>query len=303
MRVCFRGGMRILRSLLFSAVLALGQMVLGVHAVPIPDEVCGGGFAIGVQAYSFRQYSVLEAIERTAKTGARVVEFYDGQRLAPGEEGVFGHNSSPADIKRVKQALAKHGIRAVNYGVVPIPNKEPAARKIFDFARTMGLYAITTESDGSIELIEKLVKEYDIRVGFHNHPRQGRNKNYKVWDPKYILSLVKDRDPRIGAAADIGHWTTDRLDVVASLKLLEGRLVSLHIKDRKVVGHPVKNVPVGSGVIAIDAVLDELQRQGFQGNISIEYEDKWADNVPEITQSVAFLRGHDTRKAVQASGK
>lgn len=285
--------------MLLLGVLALGH-VPPARTAPIPEASRQGGFAIGIQAYSFRQYSALEAIERAAKTGAKVIEFYDGQRLAPGEKAVFGHHSSLADIARVKEALAKHGIRAVNYGVVPISKKEADARKVFEFAKAMELYAITTESDGSIDLIEKLVKEYDIRVGFHNHPRQGRNKNYKVWEPQYILSLVKDCDPRIGAAADVGHWTTDKLDVVASLKLLEGRLVSLHIKDREVAGRPVKNVPVGSGVIAIDAVLDELQRQGFVGNLSIEYEDKWENNVPEITQSVAFLRGHRARKEARA---
>ena len=56
--------------------------------------------------------------------------------------------------------------------------------------------------DGKLLATEKLVKEYDIRVGIHNHPRQPNNPNYKVWDPNYILSLVKDRDARLGAAAD-----------------------------------------------------------------------------------------------------
>jgi hypothetical protein len=50
-------------------------------------------------------------------------------------------------------------------------------------------------------LIEKLVKEYDIRVGFHNHPRRPDNPNYRVWDPQYILSILKDRDSRLGSCA------------------------------------------------------------------------------------------------------
>ena len=59
------------------------------------------------------------------------------------------------------------------------------------------------------------MKEYDIRIGIHNHPRRPDDANYKVWDPKYVLSVVKDRDPRIGSTSDIGHW--DVIDMASVL--------------------------------------------------------------------------------------
>jgi hypothetical protein len=52
----------------------------------------------------------------------------------------------------------------VNYGVVDIPKDEAVARKIFEFAKALGLYAVTTESVDALDTIEKLVKEYDIKV-------------------------------------------------------------------------------------------------------------------------------------------
>src|SRR5205814_1594402 len=88
---------------------------------------------------------------------------------------------------------------------------EPGARQIFEFARKLGLYGITTESVESIDTIEKLVKEYDVRVGFHDHPKRANDLNYKMWDPHYILSVVKDRDRRIGSCADTVHWLRARL--------------------------------------------------------------------------------------------
>jgi sugar phosphate isomerase/epimerase len=196
----------------------------------------------------------------------------------------------------MKRHLKKHNIRAVNYGVVPIPKNEKQALKIFEFAKKMELYAITTESVDAIETIEKLVRKYDIRVGFHNHPRQPRNGNYKVWDARFILNLVEDRDPRIGAAADIGHWTTDKFNAVENLKILEGRIVSVHAKDRKNIGHPVENLPLGKGVIGIGSVLDELKRQKFQGNISIEHEGNWRNNVNDVAQGISFVREHTAGK-------
>jgi sugar phosphate isomerase/epimerase len=39
------------------------------------------------------------------------------------------------------------------------------------------------------------------------------------------------------------------------------------------------DVPYGQGVSNIPAVLDELKRQGFKGNISIEYEYNWDNSV------------------------
>ena len=82
----------------------------------------------------------------------------------------WDHNASAETIEKVKAKLAACKVKAVNYGVVGIPKDEAEARKVFEFAKTLGLYAITTESVDAIDTIEKLVKEYDIKVGFHNHP-------------------------------------------------------------------------------------------------------------------------------------
>ena len=200
-------------------------------------------------------------------------------------------------IQKVKDKLAQHHLKAVNYGVVGIPKDEASARKIFEFARKLGLYGITTESVESIDTIEKLVKEYDVRVGFHDHPKRADNPNYKMWDPHYILSVVKDRDRRIGSCADTGHWLTSGVDPVDALRILEGRIVSSHLKDRNVLGDPGHHdVPYGTGVGKIKEILDELKRQGFDGNISIEYEYNWENSLPDVTRCIDFVRDYTAAK-------
>jgi sugar phosphate isomerase/epimerase len=282
----------LLLSLSFSVALATAAV-----AVPIPEDAKIGGFAVGAQAYTFNRYTVFEAIEKASQAGAKVIEFYPGQRINKTDKAAFGHGATDAQIEAVKEQLKKFGVRAVNYGVVDIPKDEAKARKVFELAKKLELYAITTESVESIDTIEKLVKEYDIRVGFHNHPRRPKNANYKVWDANFILELVKDRDSRIGAAADVGHWATDGFDAVKNLRLLEGRIVSLHAKDRPVVGKQTKDVALGGGALGFPAILDELKRQNFQGNISIEHEDKWNHNVPEVAAGIEFVRNYGTGKA------
>src|SRR6059036_771857 len=257
-----------LSSLILLALCALAP------AAPIPDEYKTNGFAIGCQAYTFNRFSVFEAIEKTAQAGGKVIEFYPGQKLSPDQPDVkWDHNASAEIIQKVKDKLAQHRLKAVNYGVVGIPKDEAGARKIFEFARKLGLYGITTESVESIDTIEKLVKEYNIRVGFHDHPKRANDPNYKMWDPNYILSVVKDRDRRIGSCADTGHWLTSGVDPVDALKILYGRVISSHMKDRNVLGDPGhQDVPYGTGVGKIKEILDELKRPHSEGNISIEYE-------------------------------
>jgi sugar phosphate isomerase/epimerase len=258
----------------------------------IPDEYKTGGFFIGCQAYTFNRYSVFEAIEKTAAAGGKVIEFFPGQKLSPQEPDVkWDHNASPETIQKVKDQLAKYHLHAVNYGVVGIPRDEDQARKLFEFAKTMGLRAITTESVDAIDTIEKMVKEYDIMVGFHDHPKRPDDPHYKMWDPNYILSVVKDRDPRIGSCADTGHWVRSNLKPVDCLRILKGRIISSHLKDLNEMGHNAHDVPYGEGVSDVPAILQELKDQGFTGNISIEYEYHWETSVPEVSQCIGFVRG------------
>lgn len=263
----------------------------------IPDDCRTGGFFMGCQAYTFKSYTVFEAIEKTAAAGGKVIEFFPGQKLSKEEPNIkWDHNASPETVQKVKDQLAKYHIRAVNYGVVSIPKDEAKARRIFEFAKTMGLYGITTESVDAIDTIEKLVKEYDIHVGFHDHPKRPNNPNYRMWDPNYVLSIVKDRDSRIGSCADTGHWVRSGLKPVDCLRILKGRIISSHLKDLNEMGLAAHDLPYGEGVSDIPGILNELKAQGFEGNISIEYESDWESSLPEVAQCIGFVRGYGAEK-------
>lgn len=286
---------------LVAALATLPTSLTTFAANPIPAEYHTGGFAVGVQAYSFNRFTLFEAIEKTELTGGKVIELYPNHKLSKERPDAFCNHNAPDEIlDLVKEKLKKHGIKVVNYGVVPIPNDEAGARKVFEFAKKMGLYAITTESDGSIDMIEKMVKEYDIKVGFHQHAKrfkkgpdgqQVENTDYKIWNPEYVLNLVKNRDKRIGAAADVGHWQTSGLKAIDAIKLLEGRIISLHMKDRGALGPSNHDMIFGTGITGIGDMLAELRRQKFDGNISIEYEYNWDNSVPDIAQCIGFVRG------------
>jgi len=277
---------------IFLSGLFAFSLAMGVNAgQKIPDAHKIAGFAVGAQAYTFNRFTVFEAIEKTEQAGGKVIEFYPDQPLSPDERAVkWSHTSSDDVMAKVKAKLAKHKILAVNYGVVG-GKDEAEWRKIFEFAKKLNLYGITTEDIKNLDIIEKLVKEFDIKVGIHEHGKRPNDPSYKLWDPNFVLSLVKDRDPRMGACADTGHWATSGLKPVECIRILKGRVISAHLKERAEIGKGLPDQVFGTGVSDIPGVLTELKAQGFEGNISIEYENNWDYSVPDVAQCIGFIRG------------
>jgi sugar phosphate isomerase/epimerase len=136
-----------------------------------------------------------------------------------------------------------------------------------------------------------MVKEFDMRVGFHNHPKRNDNPNYKMWDPVYVYNLVKNYDKRIGSCADTGHWVRSGIKPVDAIKALKGRIVSSHLKDLNVFAPQGHDMPYGNGVSDIMGILREYRKIGLKGTVSIEYEHNWGANVPDVAHCIGFLRG------------
>ena len=149
----------------------------------------------------------------------------------------------------------------------------------------MGLETIVSEPPAdAFYLLDKLTQEYGINVALHNHPRPS-----KYWDPKVVLKAVQGRNPRIGACADTGHWVRSGVNPMEALKMLEGRIISLHFKDLNEASPGAHDVPWGTGISDARGMLAELHRQGFSGVFSIEYEYNWMNSMPEIAQCVSFF--------------
>jgi sugar phosphate isomerase/epimerase len=151
----------------------------------------------------------------------------------------------------------------------------------------MDLYGISTESLDAIATLEKLAREFDIKVCFHNHP-----KPTALWNPDTVWKAVEGRDARVGYSVDVGHWVTSGLDPLETLRKIAPRVHAFHMKDREVIGQASPDRPFGTGIIDIAAVLDEARKHGFAGNVSIEYERNWKNNLAEIAQCVGYLRGY-----------
>ena len=270
-------------------LLALA-LIATLKADPLPEELRQNGWFIGCQAYTFNRFSAFEAIAKTKEAGGNLIEFYPGQILKPGSKEKVNHSMSAEAMAELQAELKRQGVRAVNYGVVGANSPEEVG-KIMAFAKKMGLYAVCTESTEQIVAWEKAAIEHDIKVAFHEHGGSMDKPKYKVWNPLYILGVVESRDKRVGACADIGHWATSNLKSVECLRILNGRIISVHLKDKEKFG-PSPVVVAGKGVVDVAACLEELKKQKFDGHISIEHEADWNDSVPQVKANIEFVKAH-----------
>ena len=271
-------------------ILSLLLAATASFAAPIPETAKVGQFFAGCQAYSFRLYSVFEAIDKTAQAGGKTIEFYPGQKFD--DTAKWDHNATPEMIEKVKKHLADKGLTAVGYGVVKLGKDAAQDRKVFEFCKAMGISIVVTEPDvAGLDGIEALVKEFDIKMAIHNHPKRPLDRAYLFWDPNYVLGLVKDRDPRMGSCADVGHWVRSGLDPVECIKILKGRIFDSHMKDLTEFGNvKAHDLPFGQGKSNIAGILAEYAAQGYPGPLHCEYEHNWETSVPEITQCLDFVK-------------
>ncbi|SDJ99554.1 Sugar phosphate isomerase/epimerase [Pedobacter sp. ok626] len=249
-----------------------------------PEELLG--WQLGAQAYTFNRFSFTVALDKIDSCGLRYVEAFPGQEIGGGITEKMDYKMSASSKAYVKKKLQQKGIRMVSYGVIKMKDKEDW-RKVFSFAKEMGIKTITCEPEIAVmPLISSLCDEFEINAAIHNHPKPSF-----YWDPEIVLSSIKGMSKRVGACADIGHWVRSGLDPVTCLKKLEGRVYQLHFKDlnerNNVKAH---DVHWGTGVSNISGVLAELKRQNFKGMLSAEYEYNWNNNTGDVTVSVQNFR-------------
>lgn len=234
-------------------------------------------FKLGVQMWTFRMFSVADALNKVDSAGIKSIEAFFGQKLGGGMTGNFGPEMNAATRAKLKALLQSKGISIVAMGVISPANKAEWV-KAFDLAKDFGLSYITAEpKKDQWDVVDSLAGAYGIKVAIHDHPKPNA---YSA--PDSVLAAVKGHS-NIGSCADIGHWARNGLNPVECLKQLEGHIFGAHLKDIVKFDDPqAADTIVSKGVIDIPAVLAELKRQNFNGMLSIEHESNWYNNLPDV---------------------
>ncbi len=243
------------------------------------------GWQRAIHSYTFQKFSIFDAIDKSAALGVKYMSISGGLML-DGTNRITTVDLTDDQRAAIDKKLhADHFGNFVNIGVVQLPADEAKSRKVFEFAKKWGINILVSEPElNALDTVEKLCKEYNIKVAIHEHP-----KGHSIyWNPDTVLSAINGRTPLMGACADVGHWMRSGLDPLECVKKLDGHIICLHFKDLNELGPDAHDVPWGTGVGKSKEIMAELKRQNFHGAFCVEYEYHWTNSSPEIAQCVKF---------------
>jgi sugar phosphate isomerase/epimerase len=221
---------------------------------------------VGLQSWTCRNMNFEQVVAFAEKHGLKHLQAI-GNHINP--------NGSLDEAKAKKAILDAKGISFYTFGVAGTSPDKEVNRKLFVFAKAMGIKVIIVEPKNDKALwdgLEELVKEYDIKLSIHNH---GKDSVYGT--PEKVWSVMKDRDARIGVCMDVGHITGAGFDAAKEFVAYKGRVYDIHLKDKKVDvidGKPViTDVMVGTGAANYKGLLAELKKAKWDGVLAIETDN------------------------------
>lgn len=254
------------RFLAFSSAAAAGATffdvprVLSAAGLNLADDPWGG-FPLGVQSYSLREFNTVEAVRHIQGMGLHFVEFY-AKHLDPA--------ASDEQIAETQKLLKSGEIKISGHGVHGFSKDHEANLKLFKFAKKIGVKVITADpAPDSFDSLERLVADFDIRIAIHNH---GPGHRYDSIES--VAKAVEGKHKWIGACVDTGHFLRSGEDPVKAVRELGPRVFAAHIKDDVELGRGSKNVVIGKGKLDVVGLFKALREIKFpaDGSLSLEYE-------------------------------
>jgi sugar phosphate isomerase/epimerase len=186
---------------------------------------------------------------------------------------------------RKKYNDAGVSIHIIKFGDIGPNMSEPEVNYCFNAAKAVGAKGITTEISGEkAEFLAPFAAEHGIMIGFHNHTQV----NASSWEAPF------SQGEYLGMNLDVGHYVAGTNE--SPLPVIQkygdaGRILSLHIKDRKV--NDGANMPFGEGDTPLGLILQLMKRNGytFPADIELEYEiPEGSDAVTEVKRCVEYCR-------------
>lgn len=268
------------RFLALSAAAAAGATWFDLPQILRAEEDAFGGFPVGVQSYSLRNFNTLEAIRHIQGMGVHFAEFFSKH---------LSLDANDEQIAETKKLLADAQIRLVSHGVNGFGKDHEANRKVFEFAKRAGIRNITADpSPEAFDSLDKLVAEYDIRIAIHNH---GPGARYdKIED---TANAIAGRHKLIGACVDTGHYIRSGIDPAEAIVKLGDRVYGAHLKDDTHKGdNGSHNVVIGKANLDVVGVFKALKKVGFpaDGGLSLEYESNPQNPIDDMKQCLAAAR-------------
>jgi inosose dehydratase len=235
-------------------------------------------FNLGLASYTFRKFTTEQTIAMTKRLGLKYISFKDFHMPL---------NSTPQQIQSTVAKVEGAGITLYACGVIYMKT-EVEVQQAFDYAKAAGVKMIVGVPNYELlGLVEKTVKEYDIKVAIHNH-----GADYKLYpSPASVYEKVAGLDKRIGLCIDAGHTQRSGIDPSEAVEKFADRLLDIHIKDETSATTEGITVEMGRGVVDLVKLMRTLEKIGYSGIAAFEYEKDENDPLAGVAESVGYTRG------------
>jgi sugar phosphate isomerase/epimerase len=236
-------------------------------ALILPARALAAGPELGLQTWTCNTMTFEQVVEFAVKHRLTQIQFIAAHLnpTAPKEETL-----------RKKAVLDARGLKAYSFGVNKTTLDKEENRKLFEFARLMGIKVIVVEPRNPAEWdnLEELVKEYDIKLAIHNH-----GKGTVYGDPATVQAVLAKRDKRIGVCLDIGWVTAAGFEAAKVFREYGDRVYDMHFKDKKIEttadGKTVAiDTEIGRGQTNYAALFAEVRKSRWSGVMAIETDSK-----------------------------
>jgi len=270
--------MKLLTKHILAALLVLNLIMVAPKTSPASKYE----LKFGVQTWTLRNLDFDQVVAFAVKHNIKYLQMI-GKHMDP--------NAPPEETKRKKAILDKNGLVCYTFGVNGTFLDKEENRKLFEFAKLMGINLIIVEPKDMKEWdnLEELVKEYNIRLAIHNHGLQTTYGN-----PETVKKVLAQHDPRIGVCIDVGWVTAAGFDTAKVFKEYQGRVFDIHLKDKKIEKTDgrdvVQDVTIGTGETNLKGLFKELLAENWDGVLALETDQDLKDPTDYVLQAIKFVK-------------
>ena len=226
-----------------------------------------GGFTLGVQSYTFRNFDLEPALKQDRRNSASSTPSSTRSTSRP--------RRKPEQAQGASSKLCKeYEVTPVGFGVSSVheePRREQEAVRVRQGPRRQ--VPERRPDAGRLRQPRQAVRGVQDRhrASTRTGP-SGKGKRHRWWSAEVILKAVKDHHKLIGTCLDTGHLIRmaqlgEKLDPAEQVKVMGDRNFGMHLKDHD--NKRKTDVVFGDGgVLDVPAVLKALKEVKFPGTIA-----------------------------------
>lgn len=256
----------------------VGITTLSIPGLSFQQKTVSPKLNIGLASYTLRKYTADQLIDICKRLNIKEVALKNFH---------LPLDASDSQIQVTISKFNEAGLNIYGGGVIYMKN-EAEVKNAFRYAKAAGMKMIIgVPNHDLLPLVEKYVKEHDIKLAIHNH-----GPGDEVYPtPATVYDKIVNLDKRIGLCIDIGHVVRLGMNPIEAIKKYGHRMYDMHLKDVDGIVAKSESIQIGRGVIEIPKLMKALKDVNYQGVMSIEYEKDAENAEGGLAESVGYVRG------------